>query len=57
MIYTEETIEKNTVFDGKVFEVRSDKSKLGNGEIQSREVVIHSGGVTIAAEENDKMIF
>ncbi|MGN0014783.1 MAG: NUDIX hydrolase [Candidatus Gastranaerophilaceae bacterium] len=57
MIYTEETIEKNTVFDGKVFEVRSDKSKLGNGEIQSREVVIHSGGVTIAAEKDDKIIF
>lgn len=57
MIFEEETVEKNTVFAGKVFDVRSDKSKLFNGEVQSREVVIHSGGVTIAAEKDDKIIF
>lgn len=57
MIFEEKTVEKNIVFAGKVFDVRADKSKVGNGKIQNREVVIHSGGVTIAAEKDDKIIF
>ena len=56
MIIEEQTIETNTVYTSKVFEIHSDKAKTASGEIQKREVVIHSGGVTIVAEHNDKIL-
>lgn len=56
MIFEEQTIESNTVFSGKVFEIHRDKAKDANGEIQNREVIIHSGGVTIVAEHDNKIL-
>lgn len=56
MIFEEKTVESSTVFAGKVFDIHSDKAKIANGEIKGREVVIHSGGVTIVAENNGKII-
>ncbi len=57
MIFQEKTVESTTVFSGKVFDIHSDKSMLSNGKIQNREVVIHSGGVAIVAECNEKILF
>ena len=57
MIIEEHTIESKTVFAGKVFDVHSDLIKDADGEIRNRDVVIHSGGVTIAAEHDGKIVF
>ncbi len=57
MIFEEQTIESEVVFNGKVFEIHRDKAKLHNGEINNREVIIHPGGVTILAENNGKILF
>ncbi|MGN0006179.1 MAG: NUDIX domain-containing protein [Candidatus Gastranaerophilaceae bacterium] len=57
MIIEEKTIESKTVFAGRVFDVHSDMIKDADGEIRGRDVVIHSGGVTIVAEHNGKIVF
>lgn len=57
MIIKEQTIESNTVFSSKVFEIHTDKAKTANGDIQSRDVIIHGGGVTIAAENGENILF
>lgn len=57
MIVKEQTIDSKTVFSSKVFDIHSDKAKDANGDIQSRDVIIHSGGVTIVAEHCGKIIF
>lgn len=55
-IINEETTESQTVFKGAIFEIHKDKVKIANGEIRNREVIIHSGGVTIAAEHDGKIL-
>lgn len=45
----EETLEKNTIYTGRIITVRNDTALLPNGKRASREVVEHPGGVTIAA--------
>ncbi len=49
----EETIASENVFSGKVFKVHVDQVKLSDGRISRREVVDHSGGVCIAAEDKN----
>ncbi len=56
MIKREKTVESKTVFAGKVFDVHSDKVVIANGEVKPREVVIHSGGVTIVAVHDGKIL-
>ena len=57
MISEEQTIESKTVFSSKVFEIHCDRAKTANGELQNRDVIIHSGGVTIVAEHDEKILF
>ena len=45
----EETLEKNTIYTGRIITVRNDTALLPNGKRASREVVEYPGGVTIAA--------
>lgn len=47
MELTEKTVERNTLFQGAIINVRKDKAELVNGRIVSREVVEHPGGVAI----------
>ncbi|MGN0665655.1 MAG: NUDIX domain-containing protein [Huintestinicola sp.] len=49
MHLSEKTVEKNTVFEGKIITVRSDKAELEDGKIVGRELVIHPGGVCVVA--------
>lgn len=56
MIFKEQTVESETVFAGKIFDIRKDKAKIANGDVKNREVIIHSGGVTIVAEHDDKIL-
>ena len=43
----EKTIDKSTVYEGVIVNVRRDKAELVNGNIVGREVVEHPGGVAI----------
>ena len=47
----EETLEKNTIYTGRIITVRNDTALLPNGKRASREVVEHPGGVTIAVRQ------
>ncbi len=43
----EETLSRETVFKGDIIEVRRDTARLPNGDVASREVVAHPGGVCV----------
>ena len=54
----EKTLETKNIFDGKVIHVTYDTVELENGEMATREVVRHPGGVCIAAlTENNELLF
>lgn len=48
--------ERHTIYQGPVFEVQSGTVRLGNGGLALRDVVIHQGGVTIAAAVDGNVI-
>ena len=50
----EKTIDKSTVYEGVIVNVRRDKAELVNGNIVGREVVEHPGGVTVIPVEADE---
>lgn len=53
----EKTISSQEIFDGKVFRVTKDMALLENGNEAVREVVHHSGGVTvIPITDNNEII-
>ena len=53
----EKTIEKNTLFEGRIINLRKDTALLPNGATATREVVEHPGGVCVAAvDENDNVL-
>ena len=57
MDLNEKTLNKNTVFSGKIINLRSDTAILPNGDTATREVVEHPGGVCVAAiDENDNIL-
>ena len=51
----EKTLEQTYVHRGRIINLRVDKAELPNGQTCTREVVEHSGGVTVAAltDENE----
>lgn len=49
MKLTEETLEQNYIYRGKILDFHVDKARLENGRIVTRECVDHHGGVGIAA--------
>ena len=56
MYQNETTIEKETVFEGRIVTVRKDKAQLDNGTVVGRELVIHSGGVCVVPLTDDNEI-
>ena len=57
MELNEKTLNKNTIFKGKILNLRSDTALLPNGTTAVREVIEHSGGVCVAAiDENDNVL-
>ncbi len=53
----EKTLEKNTLFSGRIINLRRDTALLPNGATATREVVEHPGGVCVAAlDENDNLL-
>lgn len=58
MKLTETTVEKNTVYSGKILNLRVDKAKLENGKTVTREMIEHRGGVTVAVlTDSDELLF
>ncbi len=45
----EKTISSETIYEGKIITVKKDKAELENGEIVTRELVVHNGGVCVVA--------
>lgn len=56
MIHQETMLESETVYHGKILNLRRDTVRLENGNTALREVIEHSGGVAVAAlDENDNL--
>ena len=53
MNYVETQVESEVKFKGRIVTIRSDKARLHNGKIVSREVVEHPGGVGIVPVDKD----
>lgn len=54
---TEKTLESETVFSGKVFDVEVKKVELYGGMTGRREIVRHNGGATICALDNENCVY
>jgi len=53
----EKQVSSNTVYSGKIINVRNDTVELANGKLANREVVEHSGGVgVLAIDEHDNVL-
>ena len=57
MGFFEETLSREDIFSGKVFEVHRDHVRLSDGHESIREVVEHSGGVCIAAIDQNRDVW
>lgn len=51
--FFEEPVGSRTDYNGIIVSVKTDEVRLQNGKIVPREVVVHSGGVVIAAVTDD----
>ncbi len=49
MIFEEETISSERIYEGKILNLRRDRVRVHNGQESYREIVEHNGGVAIAA--------
>ena len=56
MDFKEKTLKSNMVFDGKVIKVYNDEVKCPSGNISTREIIKHNGGVCILAIVDNKVI-
>jgi len=53
----EKTVERKIAFEGRVFQVEVKKVELFDGSISNREVVLHNGGATIVALDDDMNVY
>ncbi len=54
----EKTISSEQIFDGRVVKLFVDKAELENGEVVTREVIKHPGGVCVVPlDENGNVLF
>lgn len=56
MVFEEETIRKQIVYEGKIINVETHDIKLPDGEVGYREIIKHPGGVCILARDEDNKI-
>ena len=55
--YVEKTISSEEIYKGKIVTLRRDYAELVTGQKKLREVVMHPGGVVVAAITEDDKIF
>lgn len=53
----EKTVERKTAFEGRVFRVEVKNVELFDGSVSNREVVIHNGGATIVALDDQMNVY
>ena len=54
----EKTISSERIYDGKVVKLFVDKAEVENGDIVTREVIKHPGGVCVVPlDEDENVIF
>ena len=57
MAHTETTLNSQIIFSGRIIEVKKDDIQLENGKKSIREVVVHHGGVCVAAiDQEDRLL-
>lgn len=57
MAHNETKLETQTLYQGRIIEVRKDRVQLENGKETVRELVVHHGGVCIAAvDQQDRLL-
>ncbi len=57
MYLEEKTLSKQVIFEGRIITVHEDKVELPNGELASREVVEHPGGVAVVAVDEENNVY
>ena len=56
MDFEEKTLEENTVYVGKIFDLIKDRVLLPDGKESFREIVRHGGGSAILCEQDGKIL-
>ncbi len=56
MIYEEKTVSSREIFGGRIVRLRVDMVEMPGGNLASREIIEHPGGVGIVAVTNDDEI-
>ena len=54
--FNEKTLSSNTLYEGKIIELRVDEVELPNGERSKRELIKHPGAVAIIALTDDNKL-
>ena len=58
MSLIEKTLSNHLIFEGKIISLHVDKVELPNGNLATREVITHPGGVCVAAlNHQDELLF
>jgi len=57
MDFTEKTIKSEPIFEGKIIKVKVDTVELPDGNLATREIVEHPGGVAVIAVDNNNEVF
>ena len=55
--YEEKTIEKETVYDGRIFTIEQHTVALPNGKESTRDIVLHNGAVCVLAVKEQQILF
>ena len=56
MNFEEKTLERNTVYSGRILNLRKDKVLLPDGNTGVREIIEHSGGSAVLCEKDGKIL-
>ncbi|MGI6298043.1 MAG: NUDIX hydrolase [Saccharofermentanales bacterium] len=56
-MFTEKTIDRKTIFEGRVFKVLLDTVELVSGKLARRELVIHNGGACVVAIDEYEQVY
>lgn len=57
MNFEEKTISSETIYNGKIINVRKDTVELPNGKTALRELIAHPGGVGVIAVDENREVF
>ena len=57
MDLTEQMVSSQTIFEGQIVKLTLDQARLPDGNLASREVVYHPGGVAVLALDEENNVF